>query len=166
MTTLALGAGVTQTESFDLLDVIARGREGLTPHGVWYALELDPAATPAHWVYPFFPETRAWIERHMANTFTLYNHFQAHGFSVEAKRHVFYQPVSLQMMAEIAHARPTVLQHISDEAYRAGMERLRQTRAVRARAEWRGDMAGFASGAGGMVGQKMAKMRYEYHPKE
>ena len=131
VTTLALWEGVTQTESFDLLEVIARGREVLTPHGVWYALELDPAATPAHWVYTFFPETRAWIERHLANTFTLYNHFQAHGFSVEAKRHVFYQPVSLQMMAEIAHARPTVLQHIADKAYRAGLERLRQAMAAR-----------------------------------
>lgn len=126
VTTLVLWDGMSQSNAFNLPAFLARVREVLAEHGVWYALELDPAATPAHWVYTFFPEARAWIERNVAGTFALYNHLQTSGFTVETKRQVFYQPVSLKVMQEIVQARPSVLKHISDEAYTAGLARLRR----------------------------------------
>lgn len=131
VTTLVLWEGMSRTRAFDLPAFLARVRQVLATHGVWYALELDPLATPAHWVYTFFPDLRAWLERQVASTFALYNHLQTSGFTVETKRQVFYQPVSLQTMLEIAQQRPSILQHLADDAYTTGLAHLERTIAER-----------------------------------
>jgi hypothetical protein len=128
VTNLVLWDGITQAaEGFDIPRFIAQVKPIFAPGGVWYAVELDPASVPAHWVYTFFPEARNWVETHFANTYTLYNHFQASGFKMELKRQVFYQSISIQSMLTMAQARPTVLKAISEEAYRTGMRHLQET---------------------------------------
>ena len=102
-------------------DMIAQVWGRMKPGGIWYLTELLPQDVPAHWVYRYFPSSWEWVKAHTWHLYMLYNRLRNQGFLTEVKRHVFYQPVSLRIVENIASSRPGPLEYLSDAQYNGGM---------------------------------------------
>ncbi len=113
-----------QSDQADIL--LAHAYRALTEGGVWYMQELLPLEMPAHWVFDYFPEAWRWARYQSWNFHTFYTSLQAAGFTPEATRHVYAQPISLGVALEIAQDRPGILAFLSDRHFTLGLERVGQ----------------------------------------
>jgi hypothetical protein len=98
----------------------------IKPGGMWYLTEILPQDMPASWVYRYFPSIWQWVKSHSWNLYALYNHLCNQGFHTEVKRHMFYQPITLRVVADLAERRSEAFAHISVAQYDEGMKAIQQ----------------------------------------
>ena len=96
----------------------------LDQEGHWHFVDIAPTSMPAHWLFSFFPEAWAYVERVFRGTQELYTMLRRTGFQVKQREHTFYQPVALGVASEIARRRPGLLTALPDELYQEGLQRL------------------------------------------
>jgi len=98
----------------------------LRENGVWYLQELLLTDMPAHWLYTYFPAAWQWARKNTWSLYTLYNQLRRMGFSSQAKRHVYYQPIRLGTALNIAEQRLGNLGLLSDDDFEQGISQLQQ----------------------------------------
>lgn len=98
----------------------------LTSGGTWYAQEVLPLEMPAHWVFRFFPSVWGWAKEFTWDFYALHARLQGAGFTPQATRHVYFQPLTVSSALAVARQRPTLLAKISDRDYQHGLHQLEQ----------------------------------------
>ncbi|HNT76982.1 MAG TPA: recombinase family protein [Anaerolineae bacterium] len=96
----------------------------LAEGGIWHWLDVAPVSMPAHWLFTYFPAIWGYAREVYGSSQQLFTQLRALGFQVTVEEHTFYQPVTLEVAAQIAEQRPGLLQLVDAAIYEQGLERL------------------------------------------
>jgi hypothetical protein len=105
----------------------------LAPGGLWLTIDLLPAAMPGHWLFRYFPEAKALVDRFSATE--QYRRLQELGLSVKMELQTYGQAVSIEAaltMATLSRANG-LLAEVSAGGYEQGVAQLHALAAERGR---------------------------------
>lgn len=92
--------------------------------GVWWLVDVLPVSMAGHWVHRYFPGAWRRLGEVYWNGQQVYGVLREVGYEVEMEEWTFGEEVALGVIWEIARRRGGVLGVLTEEEYRAGMERL------------------------------------------